>query len=522
MVSLDTLRADRLSCYGYDRLTSPHLDRMASQGSLFQTCIAPHIPTHPAHTTVFTGRDVFGHQIVAHGGRVDLDPGVPLLAERMRDAGYFTAAADDLGRWFQRGFDLYEGFSWDRSEPRWRKGEAVNGAADRVFAAIAAQDRPFFCFLHYWDVHTPYLPPDPFWGMFYDGDPRDPRNHSLDAMWAFEPFRWYFHEWMPGVTDVEFPRSQYDAALAYLDVCLLHMFTLMERRGLLRDTLVVIFADHGEELDEHSMWFDHHGLYETNIHVPLIVWCPGRVPARTVSAPVSQLDIAPTVLEAAGLPRKGLDGQSLWPHMRGEADAAPCEAVYVTECSWMRKHAWRTREWKLILALEPDFHHCPPVELYHLPSDPGERHNLAEHRPDVVAELSRALQAHVAARVAATGRPAPVEVQSITMRRIGHVRMAIAGGEGARREAAPEAAAAEPPAKAAEGTKGTEAARAGTAAKAARAGTAATAARAARAARAATATGRKPAEAQPDAGPAPAGRSAERRPAAAKGRGTAK
>jgi arylsulfatase A-like enzyme len=424
MISLDTLRADHLSCYGYHRLTSPHIDRLAAGGAVFRTCLAPHIPTHPGHTTVFTGCDVFEHQIVAHGGSIDLDPGVPLLAERFQAAGYFTAAADNLGRWFSRGFARYEGYRWAADpQGRWPKAEAVNRAADQVLAAIAAQDRPFFCFLHYWDVHTPYLPPDPFWGMFYDGDPHHPAHHSLDAMWRLEPFRWYFHEWMPGVTDVEFPKAQYDAELAYLDCCLAHLFTLLHARGLDRDTLVVLFADHGEELDEHHMWFDHHGLYETNVHVPLIFWAPGAVPAKTFFGPVSHYDIAPTLLEAAGLPHDDprLVGQSLWARLQGGADRPTWDALYLTECSWMRKHAWRTHEWKLILAKEPDFHHCPPVELYHLPSDPGEQRNLAVERPEVVVALQAALEQHVAARVQATGRQAPIDVQAITFHRIGRV-----------------------------------------------------------------------------------------------------
>ena len=431
-MSLDTLRADHLSCYGYPRLTSPHLDRLAGEGTIFKNCIAPHIPTHPGHTTVLTGVDAFTHQIVAHGGALDLDPKIPLLAERFKAAGYFTGAADNLGRWFTRGFDVYQGYRWD-TDPTGRspKGQAVNTAADTVFARLAGQDRPFFCFLHYWDVHTPYLPPDPFWGMFYDGDPKDPKNRSLQAMWDFEPFRWYFHEWMGGVTDIEFPKSQYDAELAYMDVCLQHMLVMLRARGLDRDTLILFFADHGEELDEHQMWFDHHGLYETNIHVPLILWAPGHVPAgRAFDGPVSHYDIAPTVLEAAGLDPAGLGlaGRSLWPVLRGEVDGAIGtwgDGLYVTECSWMRKHAWRTREWKLILALEPDFHHTPPVELYHLASDPTEQRNLAEARPDVVERLRTAMMAHVGGRERETGRPAPVTVQRITMRRIGDVKMAV-------------------------------------------------------------------------------------------------
>ncbi len=436
LVSLDTLRADHLGCYGYPRLTSPHLDRLAAAGSVFGNCIAPHIPTHPGHTTLFTGVDVFEHQVVTHGGAVELAGDVPLLAERLRAAGYFTAAADNLGRWFSRGFDQYQGYRWVAdARGRWPKGEAVNAAADGVFARIAAQDKPFFCFLHYWDVDTPYLPPDPFFGMFYHGDAHEATNRSLQAMWDFEPFRDYFHEWMPGVTDVEFPKSQYDAELAYLDVCLEHMLVMLRARGLDRDTLIIFCADHGEELDEHRMWFDHHGLYETNVHVPLILWAPGHVPAgRTFDGLVTHYDIAPTVLEACGVELTGAEriaGRSLWPILRGRVDGAlgtHTGGLYLTECSWMRKHAWRTGEWKLILALEPDFHHTPEVELYHRPSDPGEQRNLAAAHPDVVERLRAELLAHVARRERETGRPAPISVQGVTMRRIGHVRRAVPEG----------------------------------------------------------------------------------------------
>jgi arylsulfatase A-like enzyme len=431
LISLDTLRADHLSAYGYPRLTSPHLDRVAAGGSMFRTCIAPHIPTHPAHTTVFTGRDVFDHQIVSHGGPVELDHSLPTLAERLRAAGYFTAAADNLGRWFSRGFDLYQSYEWGTdAQGRWPKAEGVNRAVDTVFSAIAAQDKPFFCFLHYWDAHTPYLPPAPFWGMFHDGDPKDPANRSMEALWAFAPFRDYFSQWMPGITDIEFPKSQYDAEIAYMDTCLEHMWTMLTARGLDRDTLVVFFADHGEEMDEHQMWFDHHGLYETNIHVPLILWAPGKVPARTLDAPVSHYDIAPTVLEAAGIDPAalGLAGQSLWPLMRGETPPGTGtweDGLYLSESSWMRKHGWRTREYKLIWALEPDFHQRPEVELYHLPSDPREQHNVAAERPEVVADLQQRLLAHLRRREETTGRPAPIRTQGITMRHIGDTKTAV-------------------------------------------------------------------------------------------------
>src|SRR5687768_12550636 len=114
IIAIDTLRADRLSCYGYGRLTSPHLDRFAREGALFESAYSPHIPTHPGYTTLFTGKDVFTHQIVTQGGPIDLDPGVRQLGEILAEQGYFTGAADNLGRWFKPAFEAYETYTWDQ------------------------------------------------------------------------------------------------------------------------------------------------------------------------------------------------------------------------------------------------------------------------------------------------------------------------------------------------------------------------------------------------------------------------
>ena len=161
VIAIDTLRADHLGCYGYPLPTSPHIDRLAREGVVFQ-CFSPHIPTHPGYTTLFTGKDVMAHQIVCQGGKVELDPKVRLLAEILRENGYFTAAADNLGRWFSRGFELYEGDQWE-PDPKgaWRKGEAVTDTALRVLDHCVAQHKPWFAFVHYWDPHAPNQPPAP-------------------------------------------------------------------------------------------------------------------------------------------------------------------------------------------------------------------------------------------------------------------------------------------------------------------------------------------------------------------------
>ena len=429
LFSMDTLRADRLSCYGHFRATSPHTDRLASQGTLFENFYSPHIPTFPGHTTMMTGRDVYAHQITGQSGTPELSPQIPMLAEILAGQGYFTAAADNLGRWFARGFQLYEGYSWDTGTAgEWRKGEAVNRAALHVLEAAASQDRPFFVFLHYWDPHTPYLPPAPFSRMFYEGNERDPHNHSMDAVWAFENFKWYFNEWMPGVTDIEFPKAQYDAEVAYADACIAHIFTRLDELGLTEDTLVVYTSDHGEELDEHGCWFDHHGLYEPNIHIPFILRWPGVIPAgKRVRATAQMADLTPTVLDYAGLlnDRMAFDGRSLRPLVEGDGEAPEYAELHLTENTWMKKRGIRTPEWKLIVSLEPDLHGFPMVELYHIAQDPAEKVNVAEEYPEVVAELRGRMEEHVRRRTQTTGLPDPLPIQPIPLRRIGKMETAV-------------------------------------------------------------------------------------------------
>ena len=428
LIAIDTLRADHLSCYGYTRLTSPHIDRLAAGGVRFTRCFSPHIPTHPAFTTLLTGVDVMRHQIVCHAGTVELDPGIPTLAELLRERSYFTVSVDNLGRWFTRGFDAVLPYRWatDPSLP-WRKAEAVNAQALTALDLAAGQSRPWFLFIHYWDPHTPYLPPPPFDRMFYTGNPYDPSHHSMEPVFAFEPFRDYFMQWMGGVTDIAFPVAQYDAEIAYVDVAVAQVLNRLDELGLAADTLVILTADHGEVLDDHEGYFDHHGLYDANVHVPLIMRLPGRLPAgRIVEEFVRLFDIAPTILDLLGeadLAReRGMTGQSILPLLAGAE--GPGE-LYLTECTWMRKRGIRTREWKLIRALEPDFHGLPPIQLFDLTADPCEQRNLASERPEVVAELSARLDAWIAQRRAATGLPDPIEEQQITLRRIGRMATAV-------------------------------------------------------------------------------------------------
>jgi arylsulfatase A-like enzyme len=424
-IVIDCLRADRLGCYGYPRPTTPNLDQLAREATRFTQCISPHIPTHPAHTSFFASKDVFSHQIVAQAGKREPDAGLRLLPQLLRERGYLTAAVDNIGRWMEPAFELYETYPrWNHDGSRpWRNGEQVTERALRMVEHCAGAlwaGRPFFLFLHYWDPHTPYLPPPPFDRMFYPGDEKQPGNRSMERVWQSPWFARYFEEWLLGVTDIEFVKAQYDAEIAYADACVGRLLQAMERRGLLDDTLLVIGSDHGEELDDHGMWFDHHGLYDTNVRVPLMLRAPGRVPAGArVDGQVSLIDLTPTLLELAGLPdlvdREEMQGRSLLPLMEGAAGNT-WDEIYCTECTWLRKRAWRTPKWKLIQALEEDIYGNPNTELYDLKNDPGEQRNLAGKRPEVVRELEAAMDRWVQRRLAETGLPDPLVEQADALR----------------------------------------------------------------------------------------------------------
>ena len=429
-IAIDTLRGDRLGCAGHFNDTSPHLDKLAEDGVFFERFFAPHIPTHPGYTTMFTSRDVWSHQVVAQGQSTDLDPGIPMLAEILNNHGMFTAAADNLGRWLKRGFDVYEGYMWERDpHGAWRKAEAVNETAFKIVKECAQKDKPWFAFLHYWDPHTPYLPPAPFNGMFYEGDEKDPANPSMKKVWDLDAFKYYFMEWMPGVTDIKYACSQYDAEIAYVDTAIAAMLDHARAEGALKDTLVVVTSDHGEELDEHDLFFDHHGVYDTNLRVPLILNHPDLPKGKRVPSWARHLDIAPTILELLGMKNEAaeaqMEGTSLVPWITGERTDDVVDEIYATECTWTKRWCVKTREWHYIESAEPDPFGKPDHELYDSTIDPGQFKNLADDRPDMVKKMHEKLRAHISRREAETGHGDPVEAGKITLKQVGNMNLAV-------------------------------------------------------------------------------------------------
>ncbi len=427
LVGIDSLRPDHMSLYGYPRLTTPHLDRFVAGGSIFSNTFSPSIPTTPGYSSMFTGMDVFGTDVVALRHEGGLGKHVTTVAEILGKEGYATTCVGFSGNPASRGFQKYLDFdgwgSW--KEGRSHKAENLNAVTIPELKRLAGGKKPFFLFLRHMDPHAPYLPPEPFHRMFYDGNEFDKKHKSLEPVMEFKPFCDFFATWFPpGCRDKDYIIAQYDGALAYMDSCIANIFATMRTLGIEEETLVVIDSDHGETHYDHDCFFDHHGIYDCTLHIPLVFVYPGKVPAGTRFADYCQMkDILPTTLELMGI-KTGIkfDGRSLVPLMRGK-DRMPEPEFYITECTWMRKHGWRTPQWKLIHALEPDFHFKPEVELYNLVTDPRENHNLAAKEPEIVKMLEARMQAWIARRErkpAAATRSTPTSTG--TARAVGRLR----------------------------------------------------------------------------------------------------
>jgi arylsulfatase A-like enzyme len=414
LFGIDSLRADHMSLFGYSRLTTPHIDEYARLGVAFSNVTSPSIPTTPGYSSMFTGMDCFSTDVVALRHEGGLGAHNRTLAEILGEQGYATTCVGFSGNPASRGFQKYLDFegwgSWEQG--RSPKAENLNAVTLPELKQLAKDDKPFFLFLRHMDPHAPYLPPRPFERIFYDGDECDPNNHSLDPVYAFKPFCDFHASWFPpNCTDKDYVIAQYDGEIAYMDACIANILATVASLGIEEETLIVFDSDHGETLYDHDCHFDHHGLYEPTLHIPLIFVWPGVVPSGEIlDGPCYMKDITPTILDLMGIapkPKIKFDGRSLVPWMWGQERAAEPE-TYITEATWMRKHGWRTPQWKLIHALEPDFHFKPEVELYDLIADPEENHNLAEEQPAVVAMLEERMQAYIARRTQATGRANPM------------------------------------------------------------------------------------------------------------------
>ena len=329
LISIDSLRADRLGCYGHVRDTSPTLDRLAAEGVRFANALTPSSWTLPAHATMLTGVPQWRHGATTADGMIAAD--VPLLAEILREhgmhtAGFYSGPFLDPAFGFERGFDTYV----QCQEPE-TAAQAAGPLALRashqdttnpiVEAAVrrwaeAGVEEPFFAFVHMWDVHYDYIPPDRYVAMF-DPDYRG-RFDGRDIVGTGFPL-----DLRP--RDLAHLLARYDGEIRWTDDTIASMLRTLASAGLLDDTLVVVTADHGDEFLEHGGKGHQATLYDEVVHGPLIVWAPGALPAgHVVAQPVTLADVTPTILDVLGIrPPADLTGRSLASTWLGAAATHP-------------------------------------------------------------------------------------------------------------------------------------------------------------------------------------------------------
>jgi arylsulfatase A-like enzyme len=400
LISLDTVRRDHLSIYGYERPTTPRIDALAARGEVWDQAVTASTQTGPSHASFFTGLHPHEHGAEMNGAPIRGD--VVTLAERLSGHGYATAAfvsglplrAEVCG--LSRGFDHYdddfEGSRRDGAETVRRAGEWLvrSGAPD----GGEGERRPRFLFVHLYDAHGPYVPPAGYGLRFRSDAP--PRMLDLDRMPDYQVGRGADGQL---VRDFEDYRDRYDTMIRYQDDLLAG---LLDRLDLDR-TVVMVVSDHGESLDERWWKLDHGGgVWEEQVRIPWILAGPGVEPGR-VARPVRGVDLASKLLDAA---LGAGAGDPLRP--RGEAAGDAPGVAISTAVPFAIRHRDRgyelTRErpilglraataggaWKLIAYPCPG---APCVELYDLGADPGETRNLEAEEPERRDRMLRTLDA---------------------------------------------------------------------------------------------------------------------------------
>lgn len=385
-VTFDTTRADRLGCYGYPDAGTPNVDHLAADGVVFEAAAASVPLTLPAHSTIFTGLRPPAHGVRDNGGYI-LDLRHTTLAEVLQAAGWRTGAFVGAyvldGKWgLDQGFDRYfDDFAISKYKTL-SLGSVARLASDVVDTALPwleeHRDERFFAWLHFYDPHSPYEPPEPFKSRF--------------------------------------SRRPYQGEIAYADFQLGRVLEWLERRNLRDRTIVVVMGDHGESLNEHGE--GTHGLfvYEATVRAPLVIRAPfDRAQGRRVTSAVRSEDVLPTVLDLLGVePPADLQGRSLVALMTGEAGdldlAAYSESLYArNHFGWSELRALRVGRFKYIEAPRP--------ELYDLERDPHETRSVYGER-QALAERMAADLARLAAEHEGTGRAEPGAVDPETRERL--------------------------------------------------------------------------------------------------------
>jgi len=394
LITIDTVRADRIGAYGYSRGATPAMDRLAREGVRFADATAQAPLTGPAHAAILTGQYP-GRLGVRDNASTPIPPGTPTAAALFKAKGYRTGGfvgAFILGSeyGFAQGFDAFDAqfqqFTAGSKLQAQRRGGEVVDAAVKWLRSTSSPGSPFFGWVHLYDAHTPYEAPAPF--------------------------------------RARFAASPYDGEIAYVDSCIAQLITALEQTGQLDRTVVAVIADHGEGLGDHGE--EEHGLflYDSVLRVPWIMRLPSRESAGTVvKTQVRAIDVAPTLAAFAGISMSRIDGESVVPFIRGTAPRDPSPSYAETfypkwHFGWSELKSVRVGDWKYIDAPKP--------ELFDLRADAAEKRNAIDARGALANGLSTELNRLQSGFGAAASAEAPTpDAETLArLRSLGYVGIA--------------------------------------------------------------------------------------------------
>jgi len=421
LIVVDTLRADHMSLYGYDRPTTPNLEELAGQGVVYERAFATAPWTMPSVASIVTGllpsthgagRTYFDDQ--GRQQAAGMHPEIRTVMQRLQEAGYAThgignAIYVNAGWGFDRGLDSYD----------WRGASDSDVRTADVTADLALdwidqhRDEPFFLFVHMFDPHRHFDAPEPFRGIFTDafvdtyGDTLATRESRLMAE---ENVDWPFIV------------AAYDEEIAFVDEHVGRLLRGLRQRELIDDGLVIMTADHGEGMYEHDAPGHGGTLYEEVMRVPLVVWGGGVLSGRRLD-PVSTVDIAPTILAAAGIPwrhfEQPLHGIDLWPSLE-EDEPVPVRMIFAERSFGPDQQLKAVVRWpyKAIVGIDGG-----DPELYDLENDPDELEDLWGSRSDDFYHFLSAVQQLVRAEEARDPEFQTIDPETLkTLRALGYVR----------------------------------------------------------------------------------------------------
>jgi arylsulfatase A-like enzyme len=410
LVSIDTLRRDHLSLYGYPRRTSPGLEAFAREAVVFEDAVSTSSWTLPAHASLLTSTVPSVHG--ATSSNVGLSPEWPGLPRLLKDAGYFTQAMT-THVYLSKEYGFGEGFDRHRYFPETRAEEVTDQA---VRFLESRGDSDYFLFLHYYDPHWHYDPPAPYDRAF---DPKY-RGETTGIWWEFKELEADSID----PADLHHIQALYDGEILYTDRQLERLFQEMKSLGLFENALVVVTSDHGEEFLDHGQWEHQKTLYEEQLRVPLVIKFPRAAAkgAERVSGQVSLIDVAPTVLDVLGIPAPStFEGRSLLGGA-GAVEEAWAETEHTLDGS--RKIALRRgASGEKAIFTQKERH--LEIELFDLARDPreSERLDAAAFREDLERRLAAYLAEAGARRGGKTGPPVELDPEDLErLRSLGYVK----------------------------------------------------------------------------------------------------